>query len=205
MWQILQGLCVAFSTTNGEKNWKFWLAKEFVNNIQSMCKKTTIIYRALWHNRIKIYHEGVRKSMHELLAFINTYILETKKLEDIAIPMQNPKVSKWEPPNGENVKANFDASFYQQSNRSISRILIRNKEGLVIATFTHSNKHMIGSTMEKVQACLQSLTFAEELSFRKILVEGDALTIIRKIEEVPTRVEEITDQDRVNYKERADG
>ncbi|MBA0702798.1 hypothetical protein Goari_022480 [Gossypium aridum] len=35
--------------------------------------------------------------------------------------------------------------------------------------------------MVKVRACLQALQFAEDLGFRRILVEGDALTVIRKM------------------------
>lgn len=42
--------------------------------------------------------------MHEVLAFINAYISETEKLEDITVPMQNLRVSKWESPEGDNVR-----------------------------------------------------------------------------------------------------
>ncbi|MBA0755327.1 hypothetical protein Gogos_020069 [Gossypium gossypioides] len=35
--------------------------------------------------------------------------------------------------------------------------------------------------MAKVRACLQALQFTENLGFRRIFVEGDALTVIRKM------------------------
>ncbi|MBA0679757.1 hypothetical protein Goari_011509, partial [Gossypium aridum] len=43
-----------------------------------------ISYWALWYNPSKAYHEGVRKRVHEVLAFISAYISEMEKLEDIA-------------------------------------------------------------------------------------------------------------------------
>lgn len=61
-----------------------------------MCKRMAISYWALRYNPNKAYHEGVRKRVHEVLAFISAYISEIEKLEDIAVLIQNPKIIKWE-------------------------------------------------------------------------------------------------------------
>ncbi|MBA0596681.1 hypothetical protein Gorai_013491 [Gossypium raimondii] len=104
-----------------------------------------------------------------------------EKLEDITVPMQNPRVSKWEPPEGGSVKANFDASFHQQSNKSVSVILIRNREGLVMVACTYLNEHVLKSTMAKARACLKPVIFTNELGFRRILVAGDTLTVFKRV------------------------
>ncbi|MBA0625087.1 hypothetical protein Godav_010327, partial [Gossypium davidsonii] len=104
-----------------------------------------------------------------------------EKLEDITVPMQNPRVSKWERPEAGSVKANFDASFHQQSNKSVLVILIRNREGLVMVACTYLNEHVLKSTMAKVRACLKPIIFTNELGFRRILVAGDTLTVFKRV------------------------
>ncbi|MBA0866496.1 hypothetical protein Goshw_021615, partial [Gossypium schwendimanii] len=95
--------------------------------------------------------------------------------------MQNPRVRKWEPPEGGSVKANFDASFHQQSSKSVSVILIRNREGLVMAACTYLNEHVLKSTMAKARACLKPVIFVKELGFRRILEAGDTLTVFKRV------------------------
>ncbi|MFQ6623650.1 hypothetical protein Gotur_003347 [Gossypium turneri] len=85
----------------------------------------------------------------------------------------------WQPPRGNVIKINFDASFNQNYHRSISGIIARNKEGLVMASCTYLFENTSNPTMAEARACLQAM--AEEIGFRDICVEGDALTIIRKL------------------------
>ncbi|MBA0845515.1 hypothetical protein Goarm_022876 [Gossypium armourianum] len=75
--QVLRGLGVAVTTCNRETSWKNWLAKEF--EIQSIkdCKLRAITYWAIWHNRNKLYHDGVRETATEVLGFIKAYNIET--------------------------------------------------------------------------------------------------------------------------------
>lgn len=79
------------------------------------------------------------------------------------------------------MKVNFDASFQQTTKKSVQGVLIRNYEGLIMGACTYPIDHILDPTMVKVRACLQALQFAEDLGFRRILVEGDALTVIRKM------------------------
>ncbi|MBA0763154.1 hypothetical protein Gotri_012659, partial [Gossypium trilobum] len=53
------------------------------------------------------------------------------------------------PPNGESVKENFDASYQQHLNRSISGVIVRNNEGLVMASCIYPVENVLDLTMVK--------------------------------------------------------
>ncbi|KAA3460220.1 reverse transcriptase [Gossypium australe] len=54
------GMEVVGSEDNREPIWKNWLVKEFNMQNTKTCKVKAIVYWALWFNRNKIHHEGVR-------------------------------------------------------------------------------------------------------------------------------------------------
>lgn len=43
-----------------------------------------------------------------------------------------PEVVRWEPPQGNKIKVNFDASLQRDSPRSITGIVIQNRDGLTV-------------------------------------------------------------------------
>ncbi|MBA0655192.1 hypothetical protein Goklo_007700 [Gossypium klotzschianum] len=148
---------------------------------QSRCNVIAIAFWALWFNRSSIYHEGAGKNAHGVISFIKAYITEIDRLENATSTMHFSVDKKWEPPVGDVLKLNFDASFQQDTNRSVSGVIVRNAKGLIMAACTHLNEYIMDSTMAVACAYLQSITFAEDLGFRKIIVEGDSLIVIKKM------------------------
>ncbi|MBA0795891.1 hypothetical protein Gohar_006721 [Gossypium harknessii] len=53
-----------------------------------------------------------------------------------------------------------------------------------MAACTYPNEHVLSSTMVEAQACLQAVILTEELGFKKVFVEGDALTVIKRVKVV---------------------
>ncbi|TYH94212.1 hypothetical protein ES332_A12G025500v1 [Gossypium tomentosum] len=80
-------------------------------------KRLAIGFWALWFNRNSIYHEGAGKSAHGVISFIKAYITEMDRLENTTSTMQFSV---------DVLKLNFDASFQQDTNRSVSGIIVRN-------------------------------------------------------------------------------
>ncbi|MBA0607791.1 hypothetical protein Godav_020055, partial [Gossypium davidsonii] len=78
------------------------------------------------------------------------------------------------------VKCNFDAAFNRCMFSSVSGIIFRNNEGYILATCTYSNSFVADATTTEVRDCLQAATVVEELGFRRLVVERDFLTIIKK-------------------------
>ncbi|KAK8651280.1 hypothetical protein V6N13_140888 [Hibiscus sabdariffa] len=105
--------------------------------------------------------------------------------ENLLIPLIWKKVVKekdsWSSPTIGRVKVNFDASFSQSLLQSVSGIVIRNYDGLLMAASSFPNSHVVCLKMTEALACEQALTLLKDLGFRKIEVAEDALTIISKL------------------------
>ncbi|KAG8473535.1 hypothetical protein CXB51_035829 [Gossypium anomalum] len=86
-----------------------------------------------------------------------------------------------DPPRGDRIKINFDAAFNKSQHKSVSGIIARNNDGEVMASCTYPGVNMADPTTAEARACLQAVNMAEELGFQEVDVEGDALTVIRKI------------------------
>lgn len=92
-----------------------------------------ISFWAIWFNRNRIYHEGQTPNEQEVISFINAYLSENDFIEGVFMTRTMPKKIKWEPPDRNIIKINFDASFQQSLNISKAGIIARNKNGLIMA------------------------------------------------------------------------
>ncbi|KAH1057472.1 hypothetical protein J1N35_035537 [Gossypium stocksii] len=117
----------------------------------------------------------------KIVAFIKAYSAEISVLGECSNYVNRVNETKWEPPDDSIIKINFEASFNQQMKRSVSGIVARNKEGLVMAACTFPWEIVPDPVTAKARACLQALIMAEEVGFRDICVEGDPLSVIRKV------------------------
>lgn len=92
-----------------------------------------------------------------------------------------PKTMVWEPLEGNIIKLNFDASYNQQYCTSYSGVVARNIEGRVMALCTYLWENVLDPTVAEVRACFQAVAFAEDLDFSEVCLEGDKLTVIKKL------------------------
>ncbi|KAA3465051.1 reverse transcriptase [Gossypium australe] len=179
--QVLRDLGDINATCNRETNWKTWLATEFEHLTEEECKIRTIFLWIIWYNRNRVYHEGRRILVHEVVGFINAYCAEIKHMGEVIKIRTKNNSKEWRPPRGDVIKINFDASFNQIQHISVARIIVRNKEGLVMASCTYPGENIVDPTTTEARTCLLAVTMAEEIGFHEIQVEGDALTVIRKL------------------------
>lgn len=101
----------------------------------------------------------------------------------VSLSIPRRVVKPWVPPNPGVVKCNFDASFNINTFRSVSRINFRNDEGRIMVACTYQNSHIADAMIMETKAYLQAITVAEELEFRNLTLEGDCLTVTKKIKE----------------------
>ncbi|MBA0845977.1 hypothetical protein Goarm_022190, partial [Gossypium armourianum] len=80
------------------------------------------------------------------------------------------------------VKGNFDAAYNSYMMSSVSGIIFRDFEGHILVACTYPNTFVADATTVEARACLQTVVVAEELGFRNLVVEGDSLEIIKKIQ-----------------------
>ncbi|KAK9042916.1 hypothetical protein V6N11_071269 [Hibiscus sabdariffa] len=100
------------------------------------------------------------------------------------LPRSSPSTvrnDRWSPPATGLIKANFDANFDIGSLSSVSGIIVRNEEGLIMAAGIYPNRFVANPELAEAVACEQTLIFLKDLGFRRAVVEGDSLSVISKL------------------------
>ncbi|KAK5835945.1 hypothetical protein PVK06_011669 [Gossypium arboreum] len=147
----------------------------------SPSRSRVISYWAIWYNRNKIYHERVYEQAPEVVGFVKAYCIEINTLGVLLRQVQVVDSSEWKPPENGTIKVNFNASFNYHTRKSCLGVIARNNEGLVMAACTFPWENISDPVMAEARACLQAITMAKEISFQDICIEGDALTVIWKL------------------------
>ncbi|KAK9004257.1 hypothetical protein V6N11_002063 [Hibiscus sabdariffa] len=83
--------------------------------------------------------------------------------------------------NGSIIKLNFDASFNSASNSSVSGIVARDSHGFILAACTCPHRGIADAFIAEAVACEKAVSFALDLGFRSVQIEGDSLSVIKKI------------------------
>ncbi|XP_050259682.1 uncharacterized protein LOC126704699 [Quercus robur] len=94
-------------------------------------------------------------------------------------PTLTRSLTKWEPPPLDWVKINFDGATFQAKDVAGLGAIIRNDHGLVMAALTQVVPLPTSVEMVEVLAARRALSFAQELGFDHIILEGDSDTAIR--------------------------
>uniref|UniRef100_A0A2N9HBQ0 RNase H type-1 domain-containing protein n=1 Tax=Fagus sylvatica TaxID=28930 RepID=A0A2N9HBQ0_FAGSY len=92
----------------------------------------------------------------------------------------NPKVS-WQPPTSYKYKVNFDGAIFRESKEGGTGVVIRDQNGLVIATLSQRVKTCPSAEMIEARAAKRAIQFALEIGIFDAIFEGDSDLIIREI------------------------
>ncbi|MBA0729128.1 hypothetical protein Golax_025802, partial [Gossypium laxum] len=98
------------------------------------------------------------------------------------IPGQRIEEERWRPPDLSEVKINFEATFDKQTNKSSTSIVCRDLEGVILGSKTVVNIRIPTPFAAEVLACLQPIQTRLELGFRQVVIEGDTLSVIKKVQ-----------------------
>ncbi|MBA0731259.1 hypothetical protein Golax_023064 [Gossypium laxum] len=142
----------------------------------------TMLFTKLWALHLpRLVHDGIKPNIQELVVFIKGYLIEIEALEGLRPSSFVPKQEIWVPPDTNNIKLNYDASFNTNTNIPILGVVARNENGEILAACTYPHFGVADAFIAEAQVCEQTMTFAQELGFRSIHVEGDSLTVIKKL------------------------
>ncbi|MBA0839519.1 hypothetical protein Goarm_005232, partial [Gossypium armourianum] len=149
--------------------------------IESVLQGLGVDVSPIWYHRNKVYHQGEKQNIVGLVTFIKAYYSDSTFTESVISTPMNQMNSIWTPPGINEVKCNFDATFNKCMFSSVFGIIFRDSEGHILATCAYPNSFMADATTVQAKACLQAVMVAEELGFRRLVVEGDSLIVIKKI------------------------
>ncbi|MBA0842524.1 hypothetical protein Goarm_002344 [Gossypium armourianum] len=97
---------------------------------------------------------GIRDKIKDVVVFINAYSLEIQQVGESTILTPTQVCDRWEPPDDNIVKVNFDAADQQNLNKAIFGIILRNSEGLVMASCIYQWLNVTSPSMAETRACL---------------------------------------------------
>ncbi|KAK8975328.1 hypothetical protein V6N11_063291 [Hibiscus sabdariffa] len=139
--------------------WKDWLARTFLGLSLAHKRALIVTFSAVWYARNKLESE-----MNLVRASLGPAIHH----------------AKWFAPPVDVIKVNFDSAFSLQTRQSISGVMCRDSEGIVLAACSFPHACISDAFMAEALSCYKALQFSREIVFSKVLVEGDSRTIVQK-------------------------
>lgn len=91
------------------------------------------------------------------------------------------QIDLWRPPAEGFIKLNFDASFSIHNNLATAAVITRNHEGKIMGACSYLFQNVTDAFLVEAYACEKVVLFAVEMGFWRIEVEGDSLTVIKKL------------------------
>ncbi|MBA0674950.1 hypothetical protein Goari_016519 [Gossypium aridum] len=126
--------------------------------------------------------QGVKFSMPKLLGFIRGYEQDLCLVHEnlCHFPISMGK-ELWRPPDYGIIKLNFDASFIQGKKLATTTVLARGYKGEIVGAETYLFEDVGDAFVAEARACERVLIFVRQMCFRRLIVEGDSLSIIKNI------------------------
>ncbi|KAL4352687.1 hypothetical protein GQ457_06G008940 [Hibiscus cannabinus] len=169
--QILAALHINIPVRDPNLEWLSWLDYCISFLSKSSAALLFITFWAIWGFRNRLVHENVLPALDSYVMFIQTYAAEYTTSQMVLNRPSLPSPSHWSPPPGNLIK---------------SGIVFRNNEGLLMAAAVFPHSYMPNSCVAEAQACLDAVSLAHELSFHNIIIEGDSLIVIKKLNSAST-------------------
>ncbi|KAK8675474.1 hypothetical protein V6N13_033540 [Hibiscus sabdariffa] len=161
-------------------SWKDWLASFFVNLHEKHKKVYMISLWSIWFTRNKVVHEGCEVSVRESMSFVEAFLQENEVVQVASCPPITVAHGQWQAPIGDIVKLNFDAAYNAHAKESTSGVICRNDNGFIMTSCVYPHMYVADAFVAEALSCLQAVIFAKELGFRRVVIEGDSQTVIKK-------------------------
>ena len=90
---------------------------------------------------------------------------------------------RWRLPFMELVKINFDGAVFANENKSRIGVVIRNDEGLVLASCAKKIPVAYSGCEIETMAAVAAFSFASDIGIKRAILEGDSLAVIKALRE----------------------
>ncbi|KAK8686344.1 hypothetical protein V6N13_125369 [Hibiscus sabdariffa] len=141
---------------------------------------TSLDYKS-WLIRNQVLHEGKRQSIARISTFIRAHIAELHSVAALSLPSMPTPSSSWSPPTQGIIKFNFDTTLTIATMEAYSGVIARNSHGLIMVACVLHHSAVNNAFIAKARACEAGVNFAIELGLQSIHVEGDSLSVIKKL------------------------
>ncbi|MBA0752946.1 hypothetical protein Gogos_021630 [Gossypium gossypioides] len=159
-----------------ESCWLLWSMRIYWSE---RCQLFCCALWVIWTERNKKLHEGKLNTGKEIVEITNKFLKEIDEMGNRTLTMQWA-ASKWSHQETQVVKINFDAPYDRNQFRSTSRLVARNNRGEVLASKLILSTEVPSPFAAEARACFQAVRMGLTMGVKKMEIEGDALTIIKK-------------------------
>ncbi|KAK8668942.1 hypothetical protein V6N13_106386, partial [Hibiscus sabdariffa] len=159
-----------------------WRYSETASHLISTCAFSRRIFSTLNITLPQVVHDRATFNLPSFIIFIKSYMDDMDTLPPMACSPVLSLEEKWFPPCPGIMKVNFDAAFDSATSSSFFGIIFRDSAGDVLAAGCFSHPLVLDSFEAEALACYQALVLAHDLSYRRIVIEGDSLSVIKKVQ-----------------------
>ncbi|XP_035540209.1 uncharacterized protein LOC118344201 [Juglans regia] len=87
----------------------------------------------------------------------------------------------WKQPEGNTLKANFDAALDINNQRMRIGIIVRDNNGNVLASMTSQRRYIVSPFLAECNAMWRAMELCKKLGFQEVSFEGDARSVIEAV------------------------
>jgi hypothetical protein len=97
-------------------------------------------------------------------------------------PALECNTTKWTPPPSDTIKMNWDTAMNVKEGRIGLGFIAKNLNGEVMAARSLTKKFRVNPTTAEALVALNAIIFCKELGLDNVIIEGDAMGVIKSIE-----------------------
>ena len=118
---------------------------------------------SIQHQRNQVRTQQSSRPLHQLFQFAHDNYLEFKALKIAPVPSRTKRKVRWKPPDPGSYKINFDGATFAGEKCSGLGVMVRHKEGLVIAAMATRVPQLLQAIEIEALATNKALEFAQEM------------------------------------------
>ena len=96
-------------------------------------------------------------------------------------PARPHRRTRWKPPPADIFKINFDGAIFAEDNCSGVGVVVRDRNGLVIAAMSEKIPQLLQPSEIEAMAATRALEFASEVGISEAILESDSLLVIKAL------------------------
>lgn len=135
----------------------------------------------IWKDRNAEIHGEKRKPASVIVSGIRQYIDDYNKAQLLELRGCQQTQAKWLHPPLNAYKVNFDGAFKASTKTGGIKVVIRDVDGNLMGSKIVTIHEATDPFIVEATATVQALEFASNLRFQKIILEGDALSIVKML------------------------
>ncbi|KAL0393137.1 UNVERIFIED_CONTAM: hypothetical protein Sradi_2536500 [Sesamum radiatum] len=179
-WALADLLWTAISAWRGET--PEWITYVFSLLTVQDFEKFLVICWFIWWNRSRLDMENISSTPQETAIMAN-FFLAAYRESNVSHSLQHARHKNrlWSSPVAGTIKINFDRAVLQKGCEVGIEGVARDSSGALLAWFSCRFRRQVDSEIAEALAAQEAVDLAIHYGWRRILIEGDRLSLINKL------------------------